>query len=87
MIGRGEIKIEGGPPKGPTASSTATLVDASSISFSETNEGILMVPFPPHAVPIKIIAHDEVSIGGQYPDMPCASPGARPCVISTCTEV
>jgi len=35
-----------------------------------------MVSLPPHAVPIKFITDDEVSIAWAYPDMPLPSLGA-----------
>ena len=58
MIRTREIKIEGAPLKGPTASSNATTTveqnDNSYLSSSETNEGILTVLLPPHVVPIKL---------------------------------
>jgi len=78
-IRRGEIEIKGAPPKGSTTSSNATLLveqkDESYPSSSETNEGIPTVSLPPHAVPIKFIADDDVAIVWAYLDMPPPLPG------------
>ena len=79
MIRRGEIEIEGAPPKGPIASSNTTSMieqkDDSYLSSSDTNEGIPTVSLPPHAVPIKFMVDNDVAIVWAYPDMPQPSPG------------
>jgi len=80
MIGRGEIEIEEDQPKAPTASSNTTSAikqkKDSYTSFSKINERIPTVSLPPHAVPVKFIIDDEVSIVWAHPDMPPLSPGA-----------
>jgi len=80
MIRRGEVEIKEALPKGPSASSNATSAieqkDDSHISFSEINEGIPTASLPPHMVPIKFIATDDVAIVWAYPDMPPPSSGA-----------
>ena len=80
MIRKGEIEIEWAPTKGPTASSNATSTveqrDESHSSSSETNKGIATVSLPPHAIPIKFIADDNIAIVWAYLDMPPPSLGA-----------
>jgi len=66
MIRTGEIEIEGAPPKGPTASSNATLMieqkDDSYLSSSETSEGIPTVSLSPRTVPVKFMVDDDVAV-------------------------
>jgi len=80
MIRMGEIEIEGAPNNEPTASSNTALMaekmDGSYPSSSETNEGILTVSLPPHMVPVKFIASNDVAIVWVYLGMPPPSPGA-----------
>jgi len=80
MIRRGEIEIEGAPPKGSTASSnTTSMIEQkhdSYLSLLETNEGIPTVSLPPHAVSIKFMVDDDVAVVWAYPDIPQPSPGA-----------
>ena len=80
MIRMGEIEIEGAPAKGPTTSSNATSTvekrDKSYPSSLETSEGIPTVSLPRHAIPIKFIADDNVTIVWAYLGMPPPSPRA-----------
>jgi len=91
MIRRGDIKIEGTPPKDHTVSSNATSIikqkDVSYLSSSETNEGIPTVSLPPHTVPIKFMVDDDVAVVWAYPDMPQLHRGHPLCMISTWIQI